>query len=139
MGERTVLSTRTAQLGHALCTLGRYDEALMLSYRSAELGASDDAVTQSLWRQVRARVLAHRGDVSAAAALAREAVRLAEATDALDAQADALLDLAEVHEAGGDAAAATSAALGALDRYGRKGNVVMARRARARLAAISAR
>jgi tetratricopeptide (TPR) repeat protein len=136
MGERTVLSTRAGQLGRVLCTLGSYDEAMVLSHRSEEVGASDDALTQSLWRQVRARVLARRGDIAAALPLAHEAVRIAEATDALDAQGDALLDLAEVLDAAGDRRGAASAARRAVERYELKGNVVMTARARTRCAAI---
>ena len=69
--------------------------------RAAELGASDDAITQMLWRQVRAKVLARRGESDEAERLAREAVGVAEATDFLDPQGDVYADLAEVLLLGG--------------------------------------
>src|SRR5438046_746674 len=64
--------------------------------RAAELGASDDAITQLLWRQVRAKVLARRGNKAEAEQLAREAVAIGDETQMLDAQADAYADLGEV-------------------------------------------
>jgi hypothetical protein len=61
-----------------------------------KLGASDDALTQMLWRQVRAKVLARRGDTADAERLAREAVAIGEETDMVDAQGDTYADLGEV-------------------------------------------
>ena len=49
-----------------------------------ELGASDDATTQMLWRQARAKVLARRGEHAEAERLAREAVAIGEKTDMLN-------------------------------------------------------
>ena len=46
-------------LAQALYALDRLEEADAWAGRAAELGASDDAFTQMLWRQVRAKVLAH--------------------------------------------------------------------------------
>jgi hypothetical protein len=60
-----------------------------LDGRAAELGASDDAITQMLWRQTRAKVYARPGERADAERLAREAVAIGEDTDFLDAQADA--------------------------------------------------
>ena len=71
-----------------------------------------------------------QGRAEAAAALAREAVALAERTDFPTVRADALLDLAAVL----DGAAAEAAARQALALYEAKGDVVSAARARARLA-----
>ena len=63
---------------------------------SERIAAPEDIVTQVMWRGVRARICARRGDAEEGEALAREAVRLAEPTDLLVLRADALLDLAEV-------------------------------------------
>jgi tetratricopeptide (TPR) repeat protein len=92
--------------------------------------------TQMLWRQVQARVHAARGEHPQAEALAREAVAIAERTDALNRQGDALRDLAEVLAAArrGDEAAA---ALGqALERYERKKNLAMVSQVQRRLEAL---
>ena len=94
--------------------------------------------TQMLWRQVRAKVLARRGEHAEAERLAREAVAIGEGTDALNAQGDANADLAEVLLLGGKADEAAAALEQALERYERKGNLVMARRMRDRLAAAVA-
>ncbi len=130
------LSTQAGYLAQALCALGRYDEAEKWSRRSEELGASDDVITQMLWRQARAKVLARRRELGEGERLAREAVALAEQTDMLSAHGDALMDLAEVLAlAGKDPRAELEQALAL---YERKGNLVMADRARARLAELGA-
>ena len=56
----------------------------------------------------------------------------------LNMQGDANADLAEVLLLGGKNGEATAALEHALDRYERKGNLVMARRTRDRLAAAAA-
>jgi DNA-binding SARP family transcriptional activator/class 3 adenylate cyclase len=128
MGEQTVLSTQAGLLGRALCELRAYDEAAEWAQRAKRLGASEDTLTQILWRQVQSRVQGHRGDTRAAVRLADEAVRLAEETDALDAHGDALLDLAEALQLDGRPEPAHAAARRAHALYTRKGNAVMAAR-----------
>jgi Flp pilus assembly protein TadD len=91
-----------------------------------------------LWRQVRGKVLARRGDHSEAERLAREAVALGDGTDMLDAQGDAHTDLGEVLALAGRADEAAGAYAEALARYERKENVVMSERMRARLAELQA-
>jgi tetratricopeptide (TPR) repeat protein len=81
---------------------------------------------------------ARRGEFDAARQLAREAVPFAEQTDALAALGDALMDLAEVVELAGRREEAAAETEKALSLYQRKGNLVMAERARTRLAEISA-
>jgi class 3 adenylate cyclase/tetratricopeptide (TPR) repeat protein len=137
-GERAILSTVSGRLGQALYALDRLDEADGRAGRAAELGASDDAMTQMLWRQVRAKVLARRGEREAAEALAREAVAIGEKSDMLNMQGDAYADLGEVLALSGrhdDAIAALAEAAG---RFERKGNRVSTRRMRGRLAEIDA-
>ena len=92
--------------------------------------------TQMLWRQVRAKVLARRGQHAEAERLAREAVAVGEETDMLDAQGDAYADLAEVLLLGGNADEAAAALEQALERYKRKENHVSAHRAQERLAEL---
>ena len=118
-------------LAQALLELGRDDEAEQWLELGPATAPDAMAITQVLWRRVRAKVLARRGESEAAEQLAREAVALAEETDALNEHAAALLDLAEVLTLGGrDARAELEDALAL---YERKGNLVMAERTRARL------
>jgi class 3 adenylate cyclase/tetratricopeptide (TPR) repeat protein len=138
LGEHSILSTAAGKLAQALYALDRLEEADAWAGRAAELGASDDALTQMLWRQVRAKVLARRGELAEAEQLAREAVAIGEKTDLLDVQGDAYADFAEVLSLAGrpnEAAAALGQALGC---YKRKGNLVSAQRVQTRLAEFAA-
>jgi tetratricopeptide (TPR) repeat protein len=123
-GQWAILSTAACQLAQALYALGRLDEAEAWTVRGTELGASDDLMTQILWRQVQAKVLARRGEHSEAERLGREAVAIADETDALNGRANAYLDLAEVLELAGKAREAEVALEEALSLSKRKGNVV---------------
>lgn len=136
LGEHSVLSTAAGMLARALYALDRLEEADAWAGRAAELGASDDAITQMLWRQVKAKVLARRGELAEGERLAREAVAVSEKTDFLDAQGDVYADLAEVLLLGGSPKDAGAALWQALERHERKGNIVSTQRARARLAAL---
>ena len=139
LGELSSLSTAAAYLAQALYALERLDEADAWAGRTAELGASDDVSSEMLWRQVRAKVLARRGEHTEAERLAREAVAIGEGTDGLNWQGDAFADLAEVLLVGGQADEAIAPLERALERYERKGNLVMADRVRDRLAIAAAR
>ena len=85
---------------------------------------------------MRGKVLARRGELQEGERLAREAVALADETDMLNAHADALIDLAEVLALAGQGGRAELDQAFAL--YERKGNLVMAERARSRLAELTA-
>lgn len=126
MGERGRLSVAAAFLSRAVCAQGRYDEAERWTAVCEEAATAEDVVSQAVWRGVRARVLVHRGEVEAALALAREAVRLAAETDFLQLHGDALIDLAEVLGGSGRTEESTAMAERALDLYRAKGNVVAA-------------
>jgi tetratricopeptide (TPR) repeat protein len=136
LGEQGHLSTAAGMLAQALYALDRLEEADAWAGRAAELGASDDSATQMLWRQVRAKVFARRGEHAEAERLAREAVAIGEETDTIDAQGDTYADLAEVLSLAGRPKEATEALEQALARYERKGNLVMAQRAQMRLAEL---
>jgi tetratricopeptide (TPR) repeat protein len=135
-GERSFLSTAAGYLAQALYALGDLEAAENRASSAALLGASDDALTQTLSRQVRAKLLAARGRHSEAEEVAREAIGLAGATDLLNVQADAYSDLADVLALGGKTDQARRALTRALERYERKGNVVMAERTQRRLAEV---
>ena len=135
-GQRSLLSTFAPSLGLALCALGRFDEAETQAQLGRELGEEHDVATQSLWRQVQARVYSHRGMHAEAEALAREAVALTEQGDALNNQAVALCDLAEVLAGAGRPDEAAAVLRQALERYERKRNVAAAAQVHSRLAAL---
>jgi class 3 adenylate cyclase/tetratricopeptide (TPR) repeat protein len=138
LGEQAWLSTGAGLLAQSFYSLGRLDEADEWAGRAAELGASDDAITQMLWRQARAKVLAVRGEAGEAERLAREALAIGNETDLVDAQGDAYADLAEVLSLGGKNGEAADALEDALARYTRKGNLVQASRVESRLAELTA-
>jgi len=134
MGERGVRSTIAAFLADLLCQQEHYEEAEHFTVLCEETAASDDLVTQVVWRGTRARLLVRSGEHDAAERRAREAVALAEPTDFLDLQAGALLSLADVLGLAGRAEEAAALVQQAQERYERKGNLVAARRTAALLA-----
>jgi class 3 adenylate cyclase/tetratricopeptide (TPR) repeat protein len=138
LGHRSELSTTAGGAAQAYYELGQLDEAERWAARSEELGAADDATTQMLWRQARAKVLARRGEHDAAERLALEAVATGEQTEMLNAQADAYADLGHVLALAERPQEASVAIEEALGRYERKENLVMADRMRERLAALRA-
>jgi class 3 adenylate cyclase/tetratricopeptide (TPR) repeat protein len=134
MHARSVSATIAAFLADALCEQGNYADAERFSGVTEREAASDDLVTQVLWRSSRAHILAGRGAGPSADELAREAVRLAEPTDFPDLRARALLAQGAVAAAVGDPAEATELRQRASRLYEGKGNIIAARNA-ARLAA----
>jgi tetratricopeptide (TPR) repeat protein len=137
-GWTAYLSTYAPKLGRSLCYLGRYDEAEPLAQQGRELGDEHDVVTQMLWRQVQGLVLASRGDYAEAEQLVRDAIAIADRTDALNHQGDARCDLAEVLERAGRAADAKATLAQALERYERKRNLAMVAQIRQRMTAMPA-
>jgi class 3 adenylate cyclase/tetratricopeptide (TPR) repeat protein len=124
-GERAALVAVRADL---LCSAGRDDEAERAAELLADLAEDDDVLVHTLRRSVTSRLLARRGDVPAALALAREADEHAGATDFPTLQATVLVGAAEVSGLAGDAAGARDSlerARGVLDA---KGNRVAAGR-----------
>jgi tetratricopeptide (TPR) repeat protein len=91
------------RLGRSLCMLGRFDEAEQAAERARSLEETlgVPVMEDYIWRQVLARVHAHRGDVAEAERLAREAVAGSEQTDLLNDQCLTLYDLGEVLAAAG--------------------------------------
>ncbi len=136
LNERSFRSSAAALLARAYYDIGRLDDADLWARRAGELGASDDAYTQMLVRQVRAMVLARRGEHAEAARLAREAIAIGEATQALNWQADSYADLGEVLSIADHREEAATALAQALARYERKGNLVMAARTRSRMRSL---
>jgi class 3 adenylate cyclase/tetratricopeptide (TPR) repeat protein len=136
MGETYFAPTVASVLAHALCRLGRYEEAHELTLRAEELGASDDVATQSLWRRARAKALVRSGRTDEALALARESIDLLGETDAPVWRADALTDLAEVQAVAGVVDQARASLDVALALYESKEDLTSVARTRAAAAAL---
>jgi class 3 adenylate cyclase/tetratricopeptide (TPR) repeat protein len=135
-GERAWLSTGACYYAQALYELGRLDEAESWALKGSELGGSEDVTTQTVARQVQAKVLARRGEHGKAETMAREALALVEVTDGLLSRGDALADLGEVLELGGRTDEAAEALREALALYERKGATALVAKTRERLAAL---
>ena len=126
LGEKYLLSTIAAELARVLYLQGRLDDAEQMSRHAQDIADVDDIASQTLWRMVYAKILARKGNGDEAMNVMRQAMELLEQTDAIVAQADMLIDLAEVLKMGGrpkDANAVMEDALALLDA---KGNAVAA-------------
>jgi class 3 adenylate cyclase/tetratricopeptide (TPR) repeat protein len=131
LGKSSRLPGAAASRARALYALDQLDEAEAWAVRAAELAS--ERSTKTLWRQVRAKVHARRGEHADAERLAREAVAICDETELLDKQGDAYADLAEVLLLAGKPDEAAAALEQALERYERKGNLVSAQHAQTRL------
>ena len=120
-------------LSEAIYRQGRYDEALSHARHSAELAPATDPMSNSMWRAVMGKVLARQSDYTKAEALAREAVRISNRMDQLQVRGDVLLALAEVLRLAGRSEESNQRIGEAQVLYVRKGNLVMAERARSLL------
>jgi len=138
LGERGWQSTLACQAAQALYELGEGEEAWRWTGVAEETGAADDTITQMLLRQVRAKILARRGEHVEAERLARDAVELCAGTDMLSATADARLDLAEVLAASGRVDEAHAELRAAEELYRAKGHTVGVGWALARAAELHA-
>ena len=126
-GHYGAIAMRLAQLSNAR---GRLDEAEAYLEEVAGLLRANDVYDQSHWRAERAKILAQRGEFAAGVTLVRQAAALAEASDFLAAQADAMLDVGEVLRLAGRREEAAAAIVDAIELYERKGNVLAAGKAR---------
>jgi len=137
MGERYLLSTVAAELSCVLMHTGRDEEAERYTRIAEELADEADLTSQALWRWVRARVVARRGETEPALALAHEAVDLLGQADSLVARADAHVALSEVADLAGSRGVAAANAEAALELYERKGDVVSAQKSRGLIARLA--
>jgi len=126
-GEWAYLSNHAAGLADALFAQERYSEADEWSLLAKQHAASDDLSAQFTWRSIRAKLLAHTGELAEAGELAREAVELVDRTDALNQRANVRLDRAYVLQVAQQADAAAAVASEAANMYEQKGNIVSAR------------
>lgn len=100
LGHGIDAARAAALLARAVLAQDRVDEAVALSHESEAL-AGDDLKAAISWRGVRAEALARGGETAAAIELARQAVEIAAATDALLDHADARRALAVALRAAG--------------------------------------
>ncbi len=138
LGRWSELSTTAGGLAHVYCELDRLDDAERWTARAAELGTEEDVVTQMLWREARARILARRGRHEEAEQLARQAVAIGDTTEDLDAQAEARADLGEILALAGRPQDAAPVVEEALARFEAKENLARAEQMRAWLAGLRA-
>jgi class 3 adenylate cyclase/tetratricopeptide (TPR) repeat protein len=137
-GQRGYLAAFAPLLGRSLCALGRYDEAEPFARLGREMADDElDPAGTMPWRQVQALIEAHRGNYAEAEQLAREAVAIGDGTDGLNAQGDALSDLAEVLHAAGRRDEADVTFAQALERFERKQNAAQAAQVHERLAELN--
>jgi class 3 adenylate cyclase/tetratricopeptide (TPR) repeat protein len=133
-GEKGWLSTVAAVLAEVLYRLDRDDEAEEWTRRSEEVTAGDDVVSQAMWRSIRAKVLAGRGESEEASRLSAEAVEWARTADMASLLGDCLSDRGEVLLMLGRPEEGRPLLEEALGVYERKGIVPSIERTRALLA-----
>ncbi|HET8557181.1 MAG TPA: AAA family ATPase, partial [Gaiellaceae bacterium] len=124
LGEHGWLSTVAGHAAEALYRLGQDDEAWRMTETADEAGAVDDTITQMQIRQVRAKLLARRGEHAEAERLVLEAVAWGEPTDSLEVKANSYRDLAIVLTASGKRDEALAALAQAQALYEEKGHTV---------------
>ena len=133
MGEKNYIGTTAAYLAEALYRQGRDEEAATFARYSRDIAAEDDLAGQYLWRQVMAKLVARGGDLDDGIRLADEAVALTAQSDDPTDQANALADLAEIHQLAGRIDDAVEALRQALERHQAKGNIPATRSVRAQI------
>ena len=125
-GNRAWSEGLVVQLARCLELLDRDEEAIALVDSTSKGYAFGDTLVGG----IRAKVLAKRGAFQEAIAVAREAVGVADTTEAAEMRADIRVELARVLRLAGEPAAAKAAALEAAEIYEAKENRVMTRVAR---------
>jgi ATP/maltotriose-dependent transcriptional regulator MalT len=126
IGEGTHFSSISEALAGAVYAQGRYDDAEQLTRECETVAGQNDVQSNILWRAVRAKVFAQKGDLEGAERLARESLELAEGSDFLLAHATALVDYAEVLSLASRPHEAADALRKAHDLYVQKGDVLVA-------------
>ncbi len=130
MGEHHFIAQTAALLGDVLYRRGDDDAADELTTFAQVHASADDVGAQFVWRCVRSKLLARRGDGEGGLHQMAAALDIIGASDQLDLQGKGLLDLAEIQQLLGDTNGACSSLEAARERFVEKGNVVLAERAR---------
>jgi class 3 adenylate cyclase len=132
------LATQAAELADVLTALGDEDEAADWCSVAERCSFKEDISAQLWWRVARARLLTRALRVDEAERLAREALALAQSTDALNLRAVVHLAVAEAVQAGGNNAEAVAALEAAAALFEQKGNSAAVARLRAEQTAAAA-
>jgi tetratricopeptide (TPR) repeat protein len=135
-GEKSARSTMVGFLAGTLYGLGRYSEAERQADLAEQLTAVDDWDVHTRILCVRAKLFARRGEYERAKQAIEEVIRQADATDDIEARGYHRMDKAEVLLLAGKPDPAAACLEEAIDLLERKGNVVLAGKARAQLADI---
>ncbi len=136
--DQAALSSIAAELGQTLNDQDRTAEASEWANLAEEHAPVGDVISQVFWRRVRARLLAQEGRSHEAERLARQALELAERTDALMDWGETLLEYAHVLRLSERPVEASTRIEEALGLFGQKGDNASAQRARAALAEVIA-
>jgi class 3 adenylate cyclase/tetratricopeptide (TPR) repeat protein len=134
VGDTHTLSTLVGELADALYRLGRFAEAEAAIRESEGLASPSDAYTQVVWRGVRARLLARRGEDAEALRLIREAIEWSGTRP--EELGNTYWSLAEIERIAGRVDRTAEAIERALAMYEQKGMVPMAERMRGQLAEL---
>jgi len=132
--ERYYRSSIAGALARVLLLEDNLDEAARFCQIAQDLADPEDTDPQVLWRSVRARILALRGEADEAVRLVEEAVQLTQETEDVILKAEALVDQSAVLQALGRSDAAGPPLRAALQLFEEKGDVISARRLRLALA-----
>jgi DNA-binding SARP family transcriptional activator len=133
LGESAVLASRAGDLANVLYLQGHFDESSTWTDVASSNSAELDLDAQVRWRRVAAKLEAQEGRFEAGLELAKGTVNALASTDALNARAYALSDLAEVLRLAGREEESSEAIRAAITLFELKGNAVEADRARTRL------
>jgi class 3 adenylate cyclase/tetratricopeptide (TPR) repeat protein len=136
MGEKGYRSTIAGNLAEALYCQGHYEEAEYFVRVCLEAASPDDLASQLAGRTAKAKLLAVKGRYDQAEQTAREAVALATGTDDLFTLGQAHMALAEVLQLAERREEAIEALEAAAETSNRKGNIVTAGKARAKIAEL---
>jgi tetratricopeptide (TPR) repeat protein len=137
VGDKPSLASVAAELAAVMDLQGRLDEADSWSRFAREHAPAGDKIAQVHWRSVVGKVSARMGRVDEGEALVREALEVAETTDALSHRGAVRLDLASVLSSSRRYAEAASHINMALQLFEAKGNLAAAGLAQARLAELA--
>ena len=130
LDERYYRSSIATTLARASLLQGDLEEAERLTRLTEAIADPEDTDPQVVWRAIRARILAERGDIPDAIRLADDAVELTEETEDVILKADVLVDRAMVLTAAGRFDEAAQQLAAALELYEQKGDVISAERTR---------
>jgi class 3 adenylate cyclase/tetratricopeptide (TPR) repeat protein len=137
LDDRAYLSTTYMELGICLAGLGRDEEAQRALERAHQLTSSDDVIDVIGLAALGALLTAHRGEFDDARLLAHRALDRVEETDDLPLRLKIRLIGADVLQRAGRSDEASALLEESVELADRHGHVVLARRARERLAALA--